>query len=172
MAAGLCRLRARKAGCAPNVASAGFLGAGVPAPEDVLDVMASRGVDLGSHRSQQITPALIRATDLVITMTRQHLIDVAVMAGEDWFRCFTLTEVVQRAEVIGSPPAGDPADRWVRQLHGGRTRASMLRSDPGADVLDPMGGRRSDFEQTADRIDDLVTRLVRVICPISAPTRT
>lgn len=172
MAKGLYRLRAREAGCRPEVASAGFLQQGVPVPDEVAEVMEEFGVDLRQHRSRTLTPALVRASDLVLTMTRQQLLDVAVQVGEDWTRCFTIVDGVRRAEAIGSPPPDAEPVQWVRQLHGGRTRAGLLRLSLDEDIADPMNGRRADYERTADRLDDLVSRLAKVICVVQPAART
>lgn len=163
MAKGLYRLRCQEAGSVPEVASAGFLGSGVPVPEEVLEVMADRHVDLKRHRSRAISVELVRRADLVVTMTRQQLLDVAIMAPDDWTRCFTLVDVVRRAEAIGPPMAGTDPERWVRQLHSGRTRSAIMALDLSDDIDDPMGGRRADYQKTASQIDDLVSRLVNLV---------
>lgn len=169
MAKGLFRARMKERSCAPQVASAGFVGDGVYPPTEVIDVMARRGVDLGRHRSRIITTALVRQSDVVITMTRQQLLDVAVMVGDDWSRCFTFSDVIGRGEAVGPLRTGESPATWVRQLHSGRSRASLLSLDLAGDIADPINGRRSAFNRTADQLDDLVGRLVDLVCPAGGP---
>jgi protein-tyrosine phosphatase len=55
------------------VLSAG-LGAppGLRASEEAVDLLAQRGLDLSAHRSQPLRVELVRAADLVLTMTEMH----------------------------------------------------------------------------------------------------
>lgn len=52
-----------------TVASAG-LGAlvGHPAAPFSVQLMAEQGIDISGHRAQSVTPALVRAADLILTM--------------------------------------------------------------------------------------------------------
>jgi protein-tyrosine phosphatase len=172
MAEALYRRHAEDLGCVADVASAGFLPGGVPVPDEVAGVMADRGIDVRHHRSRTLDARLVRGADLVLTMTRQHLIDLAVEVGEDWTRCFTLVDAVRRAEAMGPPTPGTDPGEWVRRLHGGRPRAGLLRMDAADDVDDPMGSRRAAFERTAALLDDLTGRLVGISCPALSASRT
>jgi protein-tyrosine phosphatase len=51
-----------------RVASAGFVGPGRSCPDHAVEVAASRGLDLSSHRSQLPTPTVVRAADLIVVM--------------------------------------------------------------------------------------------------------
>ena len=55
------------------VESAG-LGAlvGEPASEHAVDLMRERGIDIMSHRGQQLTPELVAGTDLILVMESRH----------------------------------------------------------------------------------------------------
>ncbi|HYR97612.1 MAG TPA: hypothetical protein VEO58_01265 [Gemmatimonadales bacterium] len=50
------------------VDSAGFIGPGRPSPADAVAAAARRGVDLRRHRSQLLTPDLVRAADVILVM--------------------------------------------------------------------------------------------------------
>ena len=165
MAKGFYRAHMRERECVPRVASAGFVGDGEYPPQEVIDVMARRGVDLERHRSRVVTTALVNQADLVITMTRQQLLDVAVMVGDAWTRCFTFTDLLRRGEAVGPLRPGGRSATWVHQIHSGRTRSSLLSLDLADDISDPINGRRSAFNRTADQLDDLVERLVDLVCP-------
>ena len=51
------------------VASAGFVGPGRPAPPESVTLAASQGFDLTEHRSQLLTPAMVKESDLVVVMS-------------------------------------------------------------------------------------------------------
>lgn len=51
-----------------QVASAGFIGPGRPAPSEAIDAAGARGVDLSHHRSRLLTPDVVAAADIVIVM--------------------------------------------------------------------------------------------------------
>jgi len=56
-----------------TVLSAGtFAGAGEPAAPPAVAAMREFAVDLSGHRSTPLTPELIRAADLIVTMTEAH----------------------------------------------------------------------------------------------------
>lgn len=165
MAKALFRERMADAGCDVRVASAGFVEAGIEPPPEVVEVLAAKGVALSGHRSRELTSDLIHAADLVVTMTRQHLIEVVTTAPDAWDRAFTLVDLIRRGEAIGPVPGDRALARWVRQVHGGRTRSGLLRLDLADDIVDPMGGRPKDFEDVADHIEGLIDRLVALVCP-------
>jgi protein-tyrosine phosphatase len=71
---------------------------GQPATQASLDVVAGDGLDLSTHRSRRVTPALLRAADLVLVMERGHLSAVQAL-GADRERTHVLSEW---------PPPGDP----------------------------------------------------------------
>jgi tRNA threonylcarbamoyl adenosine modification protein (Sua5/YciO/YrdC/YwlC family) len=52
---------------------------GLRASEEAVDLLAARGLDLSGHRSQPLRVELVRAADLVLTMTAAHR--RAVIAG-------------------------------------------------------------------------------------------
>jgi protein-tyrosine phosphatase len=56
-----------------TVESAG-LGAlvGEPASQHAMVLMEERGIDISSHRAQQLTPELVRKADLILVMESRH----------------------------------------------------------------------------------------------------
>lgn len=170
MAKALFRSRLQELGCDAVVASAGSVAAGIEPPEEVVEVMAGYGIDITGHRSRMLSSELVAHADLVVTMTRQHLIEVVTEAGDAWTRCFTLADLVRRAETAGPPVAGESIPAWVRRLHGARARSSLLSLDLSDDINDPMSGRRPAFDRTAEEIDDLVGRLAKRVCPNGGST--
>ena len=50
------------------VDSAGFQGPGRESPKEAVEAAARRGIDLTGHRSQLVTPDLVRAAELILVM--------------------------------------------------------------------------------------------------------
>jgi len=64
---------------------------GQPATEASVKVAAREGIDLAAHRSRRVTPALLRAADLVLVMESGHLNAVQAL-GADPSHTYVLTE--------------------------------------------------------------------------------
>ncbi|MDZ4674606.1 MAG: low molecular weight protein arginine phosphatase [Gemmatimonadota bacterium] len=54
---------------------------GEPASEGSYLVALEAGLDLSRHRARQLTPELVNAADLILTMSRSHLSRVETMGG-------------------------------------------------------------------------------------------
>ena len=62
-----------RAGLAYRAESAGLYALdGMPASDGAFSVMKERGLDLSRHTAQSLTPALIRASRLIVTMSAAH----------------------------------------------------------------------------------------------------
>jgi protein-tyrosine-phosphatase len=110
---------------------------------------------------------MLRAADLVIGMAREHVREVAVLEPEAGAHTFTLKELVQAAEAKGGRHRAEPISEWLARLAAGRRRDDMVGVGYDAiyDVDDPIGRSRSDYEVTADELDDLLGRLVALAWP-------
>jgi protein-tyrosine-phosphatase len=159
MAAALLRRRVSPVRPPVAVASAGFVSAGVPAPPEVLAVMAALGLDLSDHRSRLVTPELVAAAGLVVAMARQHVLDLAVLIPDAWDRCFTFTDLLRRAELVGPRWPGEDLRRWAQRVSGDRTRASLVTLPISDDVPDPMGGYPKDYQRARDDLAVMTARL-------------
>jgi protein-tyrosine phosphatase len=78
---------------------------GQPATGPALEVAGRDRVDLRDHRSRRVTPALLRASDLVLVMERGHLSAVQAL-GADPRRTHVLSEWPEPGEA--SLPVSDP----------------------------------------------------------------
>jgi protein-tyrosine phosphatase len=65
-----------------SVGSAGFIGPGRPAPEIAIAAATAYGVDLGAHRSQLLTPALVSGSDLILVMDTGQRVAVTTLLGQ------------------------------------------------------------------------------------------
>ena len=65
-----------------SVASAGVAADSISgASEGSLLIAMEHGLDLSRHRSRQLTPAMLAAADLILTMSPSHLLAVEGMGG-------------------------------------------------------------------------------------------
>ena len=163
MAAALLGRRLDDAGVKAGVSSAGLLFDGRPAAEHGVTVMADRGLDTSGHRSRLLQPDLVAGADIVIGMARTHVREVVALVPEVWGRAFTLKEIVRRGEERGGRETGEPLDAWLARLQAGRRLPDLLGDSDDDDVADPIGGPRRHYERTADELDDLTTRLARLL---------
>jgi protein-tyrosine phosphatase len=147
-----------------DVSSAGSLEPGHPASGGSVRAMATRGLDLLEHRSQQLRPAVIDRADLVITMARSHLREVVVADPAAFGRTFTLRELVRRGEAVGR---AESFAGWLALLGEGRRMAGLLGDDPNEDIADPIGGPELGYERTAVQLADLIERLGRLLDRVS-----
>lgn len=158
------------AGLAPRgneitVGSAGFVSEGMPPPKEVLDAMWAVGLDLSDHRSRRVRRETVQAADLVVGMTRQHAIDVALVDEDVWTRSFTVAELQTRGQAVGPRRDDETLRQWVARVHAGRTRASTITLPLSDDIPDPMGGRPKGYQKARDRLAAMATELVDLIAP-------
>ena len=168
MGEALFRARAQATGLSVAVASAGTRAARLPVDPEAVRALAGLGVSLVDHTPRQLSRDLVAAdgADLVLTMTRAHLRDVAVMGAGVFARTFTLREAVRRFESarfdVSRSAAGTPAG--ARELIGrageGRRPSEMMGEHPGDDIADPYGAGSAAVAAAAAEIDQLVARLV------------
>lgn len=161
--------RLAEGGCPLEVGSAGTVGDGTPPPEHAVAVMAERGLDIDGRPSRRLTPAVLEGADLIIAMSRQHLVDVATLHPPAFERAFTFSDLLERSEAAGGRVEGESLAQWARRMSAGRTRASVLTAGGAGDVADPMGGSLRDFEQTRDQLESMVGRLAPCLCPGLVP---
>jgi protein-tyrosine phosphatase len=162
MAAGL--LRARQMGPGSVVVrSAGFGPPGEPATPETVAVMADVGIDLTEHRSERVTAARCRNADLVIGMTRQHVIELVVLAPDAWPRIFPIVDLLRRGRQIGPRLEAESPPAWIRRAHGGRQRSDLLRLPADVDIADPIGQPMAAHRRTRDDLDRLTRELAELL---------
>lgn len=169
MAEVLLRHRLDALGLEARVSSAGELPGGVPAEGGSRRAMASRGLDLGNHRSREFTGELLAGADLVIAMARRHVREAVLMFPDAWPRTFTLKELVRRGEAAAPRRRDQSLAAWLALVHAGRRTSDLLGDDPADDVDDPIGAPDHVYEATAAELDDLVARLVDLAFAPTAP---
>jgi len=120
-----------------------------------------RGVDASRHRSQQVTPEGLHASDLILTMEATQSLEVAEVEPSCAGRVFTLKELVAILESDRSGPWRGNGMDAVPLLDAARPR--IRPGDFSYDIADPIGGSPRIFAACATQIDDLVERAVKAL---------
>src|ERR1035441_5609834 len=113
MAAALLARRLATLGVTVPVRSAGMIGGGDRPHPEVVSVMASYGIEIGSHRSRIVCAADLAPASLVLAMALDHLRYAAITEPGAWPRAFTLKELIRRSERIGPRQPGEPFSGWL-----------------------------------------------------------
>ena len=163
MAEALLRHKLALVGAAARVRSAGLLEDGNPASAHGVDVLAERGIDLSGHRSQVVHAELLRGSDLILAMAREHVREAVVKAQDVWPRTFTLKEIVRRGRQVGPREDGESIADWLALVHAGRSTRELMGQSSEDDVADPIGGPRGAYEVMVADVDRLVDELVRLV---------
>lgn len=163
MAEGLLRAHLHQAGIQAQVGSAGLLPGGASAAPDAVAVMAERGIDISRHVSCQITADIARSANLIIGMGRQHVREACVSYGALLQRAFTLKELVRRGEDSGPRRQDETLYTWLGRVGAGRRPTDLVGDSGRDDIVDPIGRPRMFYEQTADELDDLLTRFLHLV---------
>ncbi len=89
------------------VLSAGLAAAGEfpPSPHAVA-AMDRRGLDLSDHRSRQLQPELVKAADIILTMTAAHKRTIAAAAPDAAGKVHTLAEYAGEEGDVADPFGG------------------------------------------------------------------
>jgi protein-tyrosine-phosphatase len=121
-----------------RVESAGTWAAGgQPAAEFSRQVMQARGLDIGEHRSQNITRELVHAFDLILTMEKNHKEALRAEFPEFAQKIYLLSEMAGSSNDVEDPvgrskddyqAAADEIDRLVTAGFEAIQRLSTKRS--------------------------------------------
>jgi protein-tyrosine-phosphatase len=166
MAAALFAARTESHVDRPTVTSAGLGPSGELVPDEVVAVMAARGIDVAGHRSTLLTASMVEAADLIVGMSLRHIQEAVLLDPDSWTRTFRLKELVARGEFIGPRLPGQDLAAWVRAAQDDRPRAALAHHSPAEDVADPYGGPPDGYEATAVELEDLTGRLSGLLWPL------
>jgi len=158
-------------GADATISSAGTQATLGPAPREVLELLAERGLDVHGHRSRQVTPALLAGADLVIGMAREHVRETVLLGPGTFGRTFTLKELVRRGREVGGRRPDEPLENWLAGVGEGRTTSSLLGASDEDDVADPIGRKMPAFRHAADEIDRLTSELAQLVAPTGVTAR-
>jgi protein-tyrosine phosphatase len=160
MAEGLLRLRLAERGCEGiDVLSAGtWAGNGHAASEGAIGVFRTRGWDLMTHRSQELTQELLAQADLIVGMTSVHRREILELDPSSEERMVLLKEL---AEIRFRRPERGDAAAGLAALLGGQ-RPEWRRA---LDLDDPMGLPEFAYERSFAEIEAGIEVLVDLLCP-------
>lgn len=130
---------------------------------EAIETAREKGLEAGALRPTQVTPELLRAADLVVTMTADHSTEVLDVAPDVAEKTFTLKEL---SALVGALPESEPSTERaivlsrIAEVH--RRRASRVAGNgsPG-DVRDPLGLPMDIYREVAAEIETGVDDLVR-----------
>jgi protein-tyrosine phosphatase len=154
---------------AVEVSSAGLhtaeiIGTGEP-PDEVVEVMASYGIDVSGHRSQAVTPVMLAGADLIVGMSRRHVQEAVLLDPPSWPKAFMLKELVRRGALTGPRRPDQGVRSWIDAAHGDRTRASLAHRSGSDDIPDPYGRRLEKYQETANDLSRLTGDLAGLLWP-------
>lgn len=123
-----------------------------PMYEHMAAELVRRGVDPSGFRSRRLTPALVDAADLVLTMSATHRDFVLQERPNAVTRTFTLGQLARALDDVPREVTGLEAVAAGRRL-----RAT---ADAADDVEDPYGRGPAAAAVAADRLDELLDRIL------------
>ena len=165
MAEALLQDRLDQRGAKADVSSAGVIAQDRPATDEVIELMAGRGLDVTAHRSRLLSAPMVSRADLVLGMAREHVREAVLLDPAAFARSFTFKELVHLAQDAGARPADQAFDDWLACLSEGRTPVAHLGLSDSDDVDDPMGRRFSFYKRVAAEIEQLTDLLVDLAWP-------
>lgn len=126
---------------------------GHPVSWRTREALASVGHDASTHRSAQLRPADLPASDVVVAMANEHVQWVRREHPEAADRTITLHRLVRHLD----PPGAAFADRL------GLLQPAEVELEPWEEVADPAGGDLPEYLACARELDDLVRRFVTLV---------
>jgi protein-tyrosine phosphatase len=149
LAAAIFRSETEQLGADVEVESYGLLELdGTGALDEALELGTAFGVDLATHRSRALQPAVLTSADLVVGFERIHVATAVVDAGARRDVTFTLPELLQLIRA----GAGN-----ARELIA--AAASRRKSFDVPELEDPLGRPYRRQEEIAARVVNLTTAL-------------
>lgn len=158
---------ARDRGLELSVDSAGTLEGDRMVSPNAIEVIGTHGLDISGRKSKLLDASIVRESDLVVGMAREHVREAVALEPSAWPRAFTLKELVRRGEAAGPRPRSEPLAEWLETVAAGRKREELMGWSEEDDVEDPMDRGPAVYRATAHEIHDLVERLAALIEPIS-----
>lgn len=165
MAEALLRRGLADRGVSARVSSAGSSAEGMAPTDEIIELMADRGIDVRGHRSRLVDARSLDAADLMVGMARHHVRDAAMVSPGVLPRAFTLKELTRLGREAGPVADGESVRDWAARVGSGRPHTAHLGEDPDDDVVDPIGRRFKVYKQVAAELDEHVARLVELLAP-------
>ena len=157
MAAAFLAGRLEAVGLAAQVSSAGTRQTDLGVDPEAVRAAADLGFDISGHRPRALSRQLVDdfGADLVVTMTRRHLREVATTSRDSFARTFTLRDLARRLDDQGLITPGAPVRTVLTAISGDRRPSHLIADDPEDDIGDPYGTGRVNVRRTARELDHL-----------------
>jgi protein-tyrosine phosphatase len=168
MGAALLQSHLAAAGLSAQVSSAGTLRTGLAVDPDAVKAASEWGVDISGHVPRLVSRAIVddEGADLIVTMARRHLREVAVMSRNVFARTFTARELGRRLTDFGGTPADLPS--LLAAIGGDRRPSQMMTDDLLDDIPDPYGTGLANVRHTATELDQLAQLFARRLARVDA----
>lgn len=148
-----------------------------PIMESVDYLRRRTGVTL-EHRGTQLTPQLVQASGVILTMTERQRAEVVRLVPGALRRVFTLRQFVRVAPHLPGPAAYQGVDELAEAVARCRALAGPPR-DGEDDITDPYGGAPEQYERsfaliarsTSQAAEVLRARLSCADCEPTSPMR-
>lgn len=171
MAMGLLAHHLAERGMEARVHSAGTLGWGGPATAHAVETLAARGIDLSAHESRRMSATDVDGADLVLGMTRDHVLGTLNRDPEARDRTFVIGELARLGRVHGPRRHGQSVRDWCTEVAATRpSGTSWARSID--EIADPVGEGLDVYRATADRLDALCAEIAALLLPRGAHGET
>lgn len=152
-------------GVPAEIRSSGSVTEDRPASNEVIELLAERGIDGSAHRSQLTTPALVDWADLILVMATEHLRNTAVLTPGAFSRTFLVKELAAASSRHGRRRADESLADYLARVGEGRSPQAYLRDDPSLEVEDPIGRRMKVYRSVTEELVGLTNRLVNDLWP-------
>lgn len=152
-----------------EVSSAGTAAlVGEPISPPMAELLREHGADAEDFSARQLTPAIVRAADVVVTMTSAHRTQVVTQLPAAVQRTFVLGELAQMLRAVDEAEIGERAGRQASLAE--RMSAAMALAkhhrvpgvDPDEDVVDPYGRPKQVYARSFGQILDGLGPLQRL----------
>ena len=134
------------------VVSAGTHAWDIGATDETILVMQEHGLDVGGHRSRQVTGAMIDRADLVLGMTRDHVRAILLHRPDAKDRTFVVGELARLGRTVGARELHEPVRQWAARAAASRPHTHVV-GRAADEVADPIGAPIEVYRETAAALD-------------------
>ena len=152
-------------GFAARVHSAGTMRWSGPATDEAVDAMHDYGLDLSSHLSRSLTPALVEGADLVLGMTRTHVDFVTTRCPDATGKTFMVRELARLGRTVGPRAPGESLAAWLARVDA-RREPDRPVGHPQDEIDDPVGQPLEVYRRTAALLDASVSVVADLVAGV------
>lgn len=145
------------------VRSAGFDHAGGEIPTDTaVRLLQARDIDVSSYQSHILSASGVTGADLIVTTEHRHVVSIAGRWPLAYRYTFTLPELVELGERVGSRSPRSFED-WLAAVHALRPEPIDYLDITVGEIEDPTGRSPATWAACFAKIDDLTSRLADLL---------